>query len=84
MIPQNPIQGVITALYRAHGDGAAAQGVELLHRHGSAVHLAVVVPPGVEGHHAVDDAARQVAVAVVEVAGLPGLRGGGGGQRRGI
>jgi len=80
VIPQNPIQGVITALYRAHSDGAAAQGVELLDLHICAVYFTVIVPSGVEGHHAVDDAARQVAVAVVEIAGLPGHRGGGGGD----
>jgi len=78
MIPQNPIQGVITALYCAHGDGGVAQVVELLDRHICAVHFTVIVPPGVEGHHPVDDAARQVAVSVVEVAGLPGHRGGCG------
>ena len=60
MIPQNPIRGVITALYRAHSDGGAAQGVELLDRHVCTVHCAVIVLPEVEGHHPVDDAARQV------------------------
>jgi len=42
-------------------DAGAAQGVELLDRHIYAVHCAVGLPSGIEGHHPVDDAARQVA-----------------------
>ena len=38
---------------------------------------ATVVLPGVEGHHPVDDAARQVAVTVVEIGGILQRRGRG-------
>jgi hypothetical protein len=60
VVGQDPVQFAV----RPHRDLAHADGVELLHGHIRAVHRLVVMPPGVVGHHLVDDALDQVAVAV--------------------
>jgi hypothetical protein len=57
MVGQNPVQRVALTLDRAHGNLRHADRIVLLHRH---VHGLVVVPPGVVGHHLVDDALDQV------------------------